>query len=99
MGWAPDRLSVPQVSPHMSNSSINDARSSVGRVATSSLSRSLLRPLKGAAFWTAVALPFLHVPLLVTGLDSSTTLGAFVALLVLNVVALLVGHPHASDDG
>jgi hypothetical protein len=81
----------------MSNSSVNDSRSPVGRIGASSVSSVLLGPLKGAAFWAAIALPFLHLPLLVTGLDSPTTLGAFVALLALNVVALLVGHPHLTD--
>jgi len=44
-----------------------------------------------------VALPFLYVPLLVTGLDSSATTAAFVALLGLNAVALFVGHPHRRE--
>ncbi|MFB6151779.1 MAG: hypothetical protein ABEJ40_08245 [Haloarculaceae archaeon] len=52
-------------------------------------------PLTGAAFWAAVVLPFLHVPLLLlTGLSSSGTATAFTVLLALNVLALLLGHPH-----
>lgn len=46
------------------------------------------------AFWAAVALPFLHVPLLATGLDSPSVTLAFVGLLALNLLALLVGHRH-----
>ena len=80
----------------MSNS-INDSRSPVGLPGESTLSRALLGRLKGAAFWAAIALPFLHLPLLVTGLDSRTTLGAFVALLALNVLALVLGHPYGAD--
>jgi hypothetical protein len=49
------------------------------------------------AFYTAIILPFLHVPLLVTGLESTSTALAFVALLALNVVAVIAGQPHRSD--
>jgi len=57
-----------------------------------------LAPITGIAFWSAVALPFLHLPLLlVTGLSSQATSTAFLVLLTLNVVALLIGHPHYRD--
>ena len=57
-----------------------------------------LRTLKGPAqftcFWIAIALPFVHVPLLAQGLgDPSHTL-AFLVLLAVNVVALYVGHGY-----
>ena len=56
-----------------------------------------LRPLlQATAFWSAVAMPFLYVPLLVGGLTSGETV-TFVGLLVLNVVALVLGHGHRSD--
>ena len=59
---------------------------------------SVVAPITGAAFWAAVVLPFLHLPLLVaTGLSSQSTATAFLVLLALNVVALLVGHPHYRD--
>jgi hypothetical protein len=61
----------------------------------STLAAAMTEPLKGAAFWTAVALPFLYLPLLfATGLQNTTTTAAFVVLLALNVVTLLVGHQH-----
>jgi hypothetical protein len=60
------------------------------------LGSGLRRPLTGVAFWAAVALPFLHVPLLMTtGLSSQGTATAFLVLLVLNVLALLLGHPYS----
>lgn len=63
--------------------------------AIESVGSSVPDPVTGAAFWAAVALPFLYLPLLfLTGLSSQGTTAAFVALLTLNVVALLVGHPH-----
>ena len=49
---------------------------------------------KRLAFWAAIALPFLHLPLLTTGLKSRTTALAFVVLLALNVVTVVVGHYH-----
>lgn len=58
----------------------------------------VVEPITGVAFWAAVALPFLHLPLLLaTGLSSSGTATAFVALVALNVLALLVGHSHYRD--
>ncbi|NHN41355.1 hypothetical protein G9C85_06850 [Halorubellus sp. JP-L1] len=58
------------------------------------VTRSVLKPVRVLGFWTAVALPFLHIPLLLTGLDGASDTFAFLALFVLNVLALLVGHPH-----
>lgn len=49
------------------------------------------------AFWTAIVLPFLHLPLLVTGLQNASVRLAFVALVALNVVAVLLGQPHRRD--
>lgn len=51
-------------------------------------------PVRTVGFWGAVSLPFLHVPLLLTGLDSTADALAFAALLTLNLCALLVGHGH-----
>ncbi|MFC7139521.1 hypothetical protein ACFQMA_06675 [Halosimplex aquaticum] len=60
--------------------------------------QSVVTPITGVAFWAAVALPFLHLPLLVaTGLSSEPYTNAFIALLVANVIALLVGHSHYRD--
>jgi len=62
-----------------------------------SVTDTVLKPLRVAGFWSAVALPFLHIPLLLTGLDGTADLFAFVALFALNVVALYVGHSHGHD--
>jgi len=48
----------------------------------------------GIAFWTAIVLPFLHLPLLASGLQNSSVVAAFLVLLTLNVVAALIGHRH-----
>ncbi len=51
-------------------------------------------PVRAAAFWSAVALPFLNVALLANGLSTAAETTAFLALLVANVVALYVGQPY-----
>jgi hypothetical protein len=58
------------------------------------LAGTVLTPIRIVGFWTAVALPFLHVPLLATGLDSGQETAAFVLLLTLNLLALFLGYPH-----
>jgi hypothetical protein len=56
-----------------------------------------LRPLHRLAFWAAVVLPFLYLPLLATGLETETQTVAFVVLLACNVVVLVVGHPAHTE--
>ena len=70
-----------------------DARTA-SRIVRERLSETLLLPVRMAGFWAAVALPFLHVPLLATGLDGGEKTATFVALLALNLVALYVGYPY-----
>lgn len=53
----------------------------------------VVAPLRFLAFWAAVALPFLYLPLLVGGLDGQQTT-VFVSLLLANAVALVVGHEY-----
>lgn len=54
----------------------------------------LVRPIQIVAFWTAIALPFLHVPLLLYGLETTPELYTFFGLVALNLVALFVGHGY-----
>lgn len=57
-----------------------------------------VRPLlQATAFWSAVAMPFLYVPLLLGGLTSGEA-ATFVGLLVANAAALVLGHGHRADD-
>ncbi|WP_336002367.1 hypothetical protein [Halorientalis halophila] len=48
----------------------------------------------GLAFWSAVVLPFLYLPLLFYGFRDSSIVAAFVGLLSLNVVAAVIGHRY-----
>ncbi|WP_435119457.1 hypothetical protein [Halolamina sp. C58] len=58
-----------------------------------SAASSLLVPVRTAAFWSAVALPLVYLPLVATGAVWDQPL-LFCALLALNAVAFLVGHDH-----
>lgn len=55
---------------------------------------SLVRAFEQAAFWTAVVLPFLYVPLLVGGISTSGEFVALVTLLGFHFVALYAGQNH-----
>jgi cytochrome b561 len=55
------------------------------------------RAMRRVAFWTAVALPFLYVPLLVSGVATSGERGALVLMLAFNVVSLYAGHGYDPD--
>lgn len=54
----------------------------------------LARPFEAVAFWSAIALPFLYLPLMANGLGSTTRLTAFLALLALHAVAIVGGHRY-----
>lgn len=58
----------------------------------------LFRPLEALGFWAAVALPFVYVPLIVTGVETSAEILAVATLVVAHVVALVVGHRHRLDE-
>lgn len=46
------------------------------------------------AFWLAVILPFLYLPLLISGAGSAAERTVLVSLMSVNVVALYIGHDH-----
>lgn len=54
----------------------------------------LLRPVEAAAFWAAVALPFLYLPLLLSGPTTDPQWTAALGLLGLHATALYVGRSH-----
>jgi pimeloyl-ACP methyl ester carboxylesterase len=60
--------------------------------------RSLAALARTAAFWLAIVLPFLHVPLLVLVGFTDATTPALVGLWGLNVVALAAGAGHDPDS-
>lgn len=76
----------------MSSPPLADRLAIVSDVTEHSLIDSLTKPVKRIAFYASIILPFIHLPLFVTGLQSETVAVAFGALLVVNVVATFVGH-------
>ncbi|WP_121744327.1 hypothetical protein [Natronorubrum halophilum] len=56
--------------------------------------RSLKGPAQFLSFWVAIALPFVHLPLLAQGLGNPQVTLTFLTLLAFNVFALYVGHGH-----
>ncbi|AEH35807.1 hypothetical protein [Halopiger xanaduensis] len=60
--------------------------------------RRVLHSLKGPAqflsFWVAIALPFIHLPLLAQGLGDPGVTLTFLTLLAVNAVALYAGHGY-----
>lgn len=60
------------------------------------LDESLRGALAALAFWIAIALPALYLPLLIAGIESTDGLLAFLGLLGLHVVALVGGRRYRS---
>ena len=59
-----------------------------------SLIAQIARSLEVVAFWSAIALPFLYVPLLVNGVGTTAQLTAFLTLLVLHAIAIVGGYRY-----
>ncbi|MFP8957861.1 hypothetical protein ACLI4Y_14135 [Natrialbaceae archaeon A-CW3] len=55
--------------------------------------------ITAVGFWLGTLLPFVYVPVFLTGLNSVTRLGLFVALVGINIVALIVGHEYPDSRG
>ncbi|MFT4957703.1 MAG: hypothetical protein ACI9EZ_001018 [Halobacteriales archaeon] len=70
-------------------------RSSIFRGAFARAWRSLKGFAQGFAFWSAIGLPFIAVPLLLSGLGTTEETMAFLALLIGNVLALIGGRGYA----
>lgn len=66
--------------------------------AIESVRSALVEPVRAAAFWTAIALPLVYVPMLTTSAIWEHPV-VLLALFVLNAVAFVVGHEHNQPDG
>lgn len=62
-----------------------------------SLRDSVVEPVQAAAFWAAIGLPLLYVPMLATGAGWEYPI-ALAALFLLNAVAFVVGHEHNQPE-
>ncbi len=81
----------------MSSSSITDPGFLRETLSRHSLPQSLAQPVKRVSFWAAIILPFMHLSLLIAGLDSPSMILAFAALVALNICALYVGHTYGHE--
>lgn len=57
---------------------------------------SLPRPVRAAAFWSAVLLPFCAFALLASGLETTTEYLFFLSVVAANVAALVIGHSYGT---
>jgi hypothetical protein len=57
----------------------------------------LVSTVRAGAFWGAVALPVVYLPVLAVGPNSRSEQLLLVSLLSLNVILLIVGHPHRTN--
>lgn len=78
----------------MSSSRITELGVLSDSLGNQSLREVVAEPVTRIAFWSAIVLPFLYIPLLATGLDSRSMVLTFLLLVVLNAAALLVGHRY-----
>lgn len=60
--------------------------------------QALLHAVEAVAFWAAVAMPFVYLPLLITGIETASEGIALVALIAIHVVALVVGRRYRPDN-
>ena len=58
---------------------------------------SLTTPVSALAFWLAIALPALYLPLLLTGLSTVPDLVLFLSLFGLHLVALVGGRSYRRE--
>jgi len=56
----------------------------------------LSKPLSAVAFWSAIALPLLYLPLLGAGLRTTQDLLLFMGLFALHLVALVGGRSYGT---
>lgn len=63
------------------------------------LLRGCVRVVQGVAFWSAVVLPAVYIPPLFVGSPWVVTGSAVGYLILLNTVAVVVGHGHRSERG
>lgn len=54
--------------------------------------------IEATSFWAAIVLPFILVPVLVTGPEAPAGAITFLALLGLNVLAIVLGHSYRHED-
>lgn len=59
--------------------------------------KSLAQWIRAVSFWSTIILPFLYIPLFMTGLDTVTRTVVFFSLFLLNIVTLVISHSYRPD--
>ncbi|WP_458188088.1 hypothetical protein [Haladaptatus sp. NG-WS-4] len=80
--------------PTLQNDRASNFELLIPRTIAQTAVRKLFTPVQFLSFWLAVALPFVYLPLLY---HEPLTTGMFGILLVLNLVAVVVGHGYGRD--
>ena len=55
-------------------------------------------PIRATAFYGAIGLPALYLPLIISGIESATGLLVFLGLFVLHVAALIGGRTYRAIE-
>lgn len=79
-------MSTPSTSAHEAHTA--DGAFGVG---------TLLRPIEAAGFWAAVGLPFVYMPLVLTGIETPTEQAAVGILIGAHMVALYLGRKYRAE--
>jgi hypothetical protein len=87
-------MSSPPTTQESRTATPTESASEGGNRLLEQLVPTLAGPIRQAGFWTAIVLPFLYVPLLVTGLSTAAETGLFLGFLAVNLLALYVGHAY-----
>ncbi|MFB6094201.1 MAG: hypothetical protein ABEJ77_04595 [Halanaeroarchaeum sp.] len=54
----------------------------------------VVRPIEALAFWAAVVMPFVYLPLFLTGIGTGAEAVAFAALIAVHALALIGGRRY-----
>lgn len=90
-------MSSPSSHVDIGSDTADGARDDRWLDSVSTACRRFAHPVRAVGFWSAIALPFLYVPLLATGLATTAELMVFMSLLAANVVAIALGHSHTPN--
>lgn len=78
-------------------STMNPPKTNISPEVREHVATVLGRSIRAVAFWLAIALPFLYLPLVLNGFTGPEVV-AFLALLAVNGAALVIGHDYGRDD-
>ena len=57
----------------------------------------ILRPIEALGFWAAIGLPFVYMPLVLSGVQTTTEQVAVGILIVTHMVALFLGRHYRTE--